>query len=168
MLMQHVKSAPGVQWGTDCKPEKHWCLLHVCGSSNAHFMNATITGLVLDAKMPMLCLSDSSNVALTGALFSGNQAAFITIWDSAALKMVNSTSQHNRLGNTINQGMHLVAGVAAAGSASVSVEGCRFINNTQTSFPPCSAGSCGLRAHVGNSNHLCQQPQLLWLFVSRL
>lgn len=154
MLMQHVKGAPGVQWNKDCKPEQYWCLLHVCGGSHAQFVDVTVTGLVLNTTMTTLCLYNSSSIALKGALFSGNQASLINVWHTAALTMVNSTVQQIHL----DRGRS-VLGIAASGDSSVSVQGCKFINNTHTGGVLSAWGSARMSViatTVSNNRNPCQ------------
>lgn len=129
LLQRYIKGAPGVLLDPDgCTAGG--CLLTVCGGSNVRFTSPTIGNLRLAPSFnsSVVCISGNSSATITNASLVNNEACLIQVTDSSSLNLINSTVSDNLCAQEAQQ-----AGVRAVDSAYVSIQGCRFINNTHSS-----------------------------------
>jgi len=128
LLLPHVRNAVGVKWSSNgCGLDPGGCLLAICGSSQAHFVNAVIVGVHgLDLES-LLCIVGNSSLLLSNATLQGNTGTVVRV-ANASIELINSTVADNMCVREAH-----TAGIHAAGTAMVSIQGSRFVNNSHIS-----------------------------------
>lgn len=125
LLLPHVRDAVGVKWsGNGCGLKPGGCLLAICGSSRAHLINSVVVGVQALGFESLLCIVGNSSLLLSNATLQGNTVSVVGVADSS-LELINSTVADNACVHEA-----FTAGIHAAGTAMVSIQGSRFVNNS--------------------------------------
>jgi hypothetical protein len=132
LLHAAIGAAPGVKWSADdCGKPPGSCLLTLCRSAQATFVNPIITGLRLNSSQQILCIVGNSSLRMEGAQILSNAAAGVFV-DSATVHVVNSMFWDNfcaALTEDLSEGR---PGLTATGTARLHVEGSSFRNNSMS------------------------------------